>query len=87
MSFRRIGLATIQLMIVLALATIGFFAGIFIAYQLDVMESKLPNIWTTMEETNLPINGDELEVKPNYGYQTDQISPLEVDEYEKVTEL
>ena len=71
MNFRRIGLVTIQLMVVLALATIGFFVGIFIAYQLDVMESKLPNIWTTMEETNLPVNGDELEVTDSL-YQTPQ---------------
>lgn len=61
------------------LAVVGFFIGIGLAALLDEADSKLPNIWTTeaelvevIDQNNLPINGDQLQVKPNYGYQNKQ---------------
>lgn len=67
-----------------ALAVVGFLLGIGLAALLDEADSKLPNIWTAeaelvevMDQNNLPINGDQLQVKPNYGYQTDQYTPIQ----------
>lgn len=66
---------SLQIVLIGVILICGFWTGALLAYQLDVIESKLPNIWTTAQETNLPVG--QLEVKDNYGYQTDQYTPIQ----------
>lgn len=53
----------------LVICGVGFMAGVYMAYYIDVASSKAPDVWATERA--------ELEVKPNYGYQTDQYTPIQ----------
>lgn len=67
----------LQIALICVIGVCGFWLGVLLAYQSDVLEQKLPSVWSTMQDNNLPINGDKLQVKPNYGYQTDQYTPIQ----------
>lgn len=57
---------TAYLVFLVGFGITAFWVGAYTAFYLDEAEQKLPNVW-----------GTTLEVKPNYGYQTDQYTPIQ----------
>lgn len=77
----------IYLLATTSLAFISFWVGAYTAYYLDQAEQKLPSVWETMQETNLPVSNTKLDGYNQIPHMYDEQPAYNIVELEPLQEL